>query len=497
MNDKNLFFDAFDAIDDELIAEAKSPKIRIAVRRKKIIISSVAACVAAVLVAIPSIKILFNLNDNSFVASEDVEIEYITQEIVNNKENNHSEQTNSENIHSAPQSIISNGISNSNSSSGNVGSTGISDSALNNDITIKTSDLCFTSIATNGSTTTYKKMYTPDIKYLYINPIPTDKYATIYSGYYEKDIDKSEAQSLSDKYFPKIDAALGLPSCKYDIDIDTSDISSIKISIHSQDFHNTEFYGIDFSVTNMQNRNIVHFSNFEKPLSINGETFSININQDDNSIINSLDAFKQKLFKLFNISFDSTKIIRHFGNDYCSYTVYLYDSNGHILNNNFGLEPYTDFISISFSDYNNMTPDTYYVNGVWYWSFRTENKSHSKPIAKKEILPLEKAKEYLQKGYVLAMGGCSLCQAEQDPIDFTDYDYVSFEYKGGFNINKLAIPYYTFYKNIGTSENGNMTFACTYVPAVEVEGYEEYFINKHNNHNQNSNNDYALDDNGE
>ena len=45
-----------------------------------------------------------------------------------------------------------------------------------------------------------------------------------------------------------------------------------------------------------------------------------------------------------------------------------------------------------------------------------------------------------------------------------------------------------------------MTFAYTYVPAVEVEGYEEYFINKHNNHNtntSNNNDDYILDDNGE
>ena len=57
MNDNNLFQNAFDAIDDELIAEAKSPKIRIAARRKRVAISTIAACIAAVLVAIPSVKI--------------------------------------------------------------------------------------------------------------------------------------------------------------------------------------------------------------------------------------------------------------------------------------------------------------------------------------------------------------------------------------------------------------------------------------------------------
>ena len=80
MNDNNLFQNAFDAIDDELIGEAKSPAIYIATRRKKIVISSIAACVAAVIVATPSIKILGGLNDNNFTTSEDKEI--IIQEVI-------------------------------------------------------------------------------------------------------------------------------------------------------------------------------------------------------------------------------------------------------------------------------------------------------------------------------------------------------------------------------------------------------------------------------
>lgn len=39
----------------------------------------------------------------------------------------------------------------------------------------------------------------------------------------------------------------------------------------------------------------------------------------------------------------------------------------------------------------------------------------------------------------------------------------------------LGVPFYTFYKQIGTSPGGNPIYAKTYVPAIEVTGMEEYF----------------------
>ena len=64
MSENNLFENAFAAIDDDFITDAKAPEIRIAARRKKIIISTVAACVAAILVTVPSVKVMLDLNDN-------------------------------------------------------------------------------------------------------------------------------------------------------------------------------------------------------------------------------------------------------------------------------------------------------------------------------------------------------------------------------------------------------------------------------------------------
>ena len=38
-----------------------------------------------------------------------------------------------------------------------------------------------------------------------------------------------------------------------------------------------------------------------------------------------------------------------------------------------------------------------------------------------------------------------------------------------------VIPFYAFYKAIGTSDNGNTIYAKTYVPAIEVSDMDAYF----------------------
>ena len=48
--------------------------------------------------------------------------------------------------------------------------------------------------------------------------------------------------------------------------------------------------------------------------------------------------------------------------------------------------------------------------------------------------------------------------------------------------NTIGIPFYAFYKEIGTSKNGNTIYAKTYVPAIEISGLEEYFERQKDNH---------------
>lgn len=548
MNDNKLFNIAFDAIDDELIAEAKHPSIRIAARRKRVIISSIAACIAAILVALPSIYVLSDLNGNQFTTSDDVEV-IIQQEIIyiddttsskpQNEDASSKEETSHQNESSSnetdpddtdswsqPASPSSLKVHTSASekptisrpklnSKGDKGSkkpqqdeqTGSSQPSSpptssskpsNNtlgDITIKPSDLYFTNIGVLGPTTTYEKIYTPDIKYLYINPIPTDTYVTIYERYYQKDFDKNEVQVLADKYFPKMAETLYMSPPSYEIKEDFGGLSdTLEIDVSSP-----------FSFSQYNNRNIIGYNSFGN-INLKGKPVTVNQTQSDQEIIESLSEIKQILFDVFDVSFDSTRIYRKYSDDseygVDSLRVYFYNSNAHPLNDlwSSGM-PQSDCIVIWFDNIENFKNDKvsatnlYNVFSIDFWSYRTDNHSPLKPIAQKNLLPLQKAEEYLYKGYVLAKGGCPRCQSEQESVDFTNYDYVSFEYIGNSEIGDLTLPFYAFYKNIGTAENGNMTFAKTYVPAVEVEGYEEYFINKHNSHK--NDNDPALEDNGE
>ena len=104
------------------------------------------------------------------------------------------------------------------------------------------------------------------------------------------------------------------------------------------------------------------------------------------------------------------------------------------------------------------------------------------PQARFKLLPLEKAEEYLYKGYVLDVGNyCPLCDGVKAPVDFKNYDYVGISYSYSAKM-KSSFPCYTFYKSIGTTETGYLKYAETSVPAVEVDGYEEYFYTEHVSH---------------
>ena len=44
------------------------------------------------------------------------------------------------------------------------------------------------------------------------------------------------------------------------------------------------------------------------------------------------------------------------------------------------------------------------------------------------------------------------------------------------------MPFYAFYKKIGTAKNGNTIYAKTYVCAIETSGLDEYFEAQSKNH---------------
>lgn len=69
----------------------------------------------------------------------------------------------------------------------------------------------------------------------------------------------------------------------------------------------------------------------------------------------------------------------------------------------------------------------------------------------------------------------------EDHVSFT---YLFYDGFGGLILpqDSLGIPFYAFYKEIGTGENGNIIYARTYVPAIELDGLNTYFIEQQKEH---------------
>ena len=222
-------------------------------------------------------------------------------------------------------------------------------------------------------------------------------------------------------------------------------------------------------------------------LYLDGEQVTIDQSQRDEEIIASLTSIKQKLFAIFGTEFSNAKVVRKYGyrSTHGAETVHIYYYNeaAHPLNKVQTI-PVTDYIVITFDNYENWTGDILSADKlidakIGYRKYRLTPESHYKTIGKGKLISLEEAEERLSKGYVFGKS-CQECKSEQSEFGCTHYDYVSFEYIGDHDregIN-LVLPFYVFYSKAGNTPNGNEKYEITYVCAIEISGLEDYYLNK-------------------
>ncbi len=327
-------------------------------------------------------------------------------------------------------------------------------------------------IQTDGvATNAYTKKFVPDAKYLYINEIPDDEYLNLYKyNTVKKELDKQEFKVFVDDILPKVSAAIGVDTPEYKIQVSkvSSEFLDAQIDI-------TDYY---LSLKQRETYSSVTLSSMRDDDSVylDGKRIQVDQRLSDEEVINSIESIKQKLFDVFGASFSNVKVIRKYG-EHSEYGVewlyiYFYNENKYSFNNTDG-HPASDYIRISFDNFKNHPGDivsdsVLTVASVSYIKYRTSYLESYKSFAKAKRISLEEAEELLYKGYVFGGHSCPLCMAAQEKVDFEGYDLVGIEYIG-------SIPFYAFYKNIGTARNGNIIYAKTFVPAIKVSGYEEYF----------------------
>ena len=353
----------------------------------------------------------------------------------------------------------------------------------------------FDSMKYNGvATNAYTKIYVPDSKYLYIGNMTDDEYLKLYQHTQtDKELNEVELNAFIDAFLPKLAESLDAPIPQYSIkenNYSTGNTLSASVDIGS-------YY---LSASQNSQRNSLGLGKLEgnRQIVIDGETIQIDQRLSDEEILDSILSIKNKLFGIFGISFSNAKVVRNFG----SYTkhgvervdIYFYDESAHDLNSS-QPRPITDYIYISFDNFPNYSGDIVSdsiltVSSVYYLKNRSDiGDTQYEVVANAKRISISEAEALLYNGYVFGGHSCPLCMRAQDKIDFEGYDFVDieyvFEYSNKNETPSIGIPFYAFYKNIGISENGNTIYAKTYVPAIEVSGYKEYFESQKDNHKSN------------
>ena len=353
----------------------------------------------------------------------------------------------------------------------------------------------FDSMKLDGVTTNaYTKIYVPNSKYLYIGNMTDDEYLNLYQyTQIDKKLNEEELKTFIDAFLPKLAESLDVPVPQYNIEeknYSTGNSLSARIDTGS-------YY---LSVSQNTQRNSLGLLKLKgnRQIVIDGEIIQIDQRLSDEEILDSIHSIKNKLFGIFGVSFSNAKVVRDFG----SYTkhgvervdIYFYDESAHELNSS-QPRPITDYIYICFDNYPNYSGDIVSdsiltVSSVDYFKNRSDiGDTQYDVVAKAKRISISEAEALLYNGFVFGGHSCPLCMLAQDKIDFEGYDFVDieyvFEYSNKNGTPSIGIPFYAFYKNIGTSENGNTIYAKTYVPAIEVSGYKEYFESQKNNHRNN------------
>ena len=341
----------------------------------------------------------------------------------------------------------------------------------------------FESNRMDGRTKSYTKVYVPDSAYLPINDVPQDSYLRIYRNKYATSpTDKTELQTFADSVMPKLADILNIPRPEY----------SIKESQHTDSLNiisEVSPYRILIHQSTKSTRTHLSKPHGDDPLMVlDGNPVQIDQRLSDEEILASLQPVKKSLFNIFGVSFSNAKVSRDYNaygeNGAESIRIYFYEESAHYLNE-VSEYPVTDYICIDFDNFDNLdgkpvSDSILKVADIDYCKYRVDQNENYKLEAQAKQLSLAEAERLLQKGYVLETG-CPFCASMQEEVTFDSYDFMSLGYSYSSR-SDTVLPVYAFYKKIGTAPNGNTTYAKAYVPAIEVEGYEEYFEARHKEH---------------
>ncbi len=320
------------------------------------------------------------------------------------------------------------------------------------------------------STQNYQKVYAPSLALLDIGAVPSSEYLDIYQETpVTKDLDQAEFFRFADGIQSRLAAALGREPETYSILHEDHNVIRTRISADGDAYG--QYSGRHTQPQSSARQYFELSSQDNAPLVLNGQTVQVDPSLSNEEILAAFTGIRDSLFLIVGENFDAAKIIRSYGSSglYSIQILYYHASDPLLLGNT---------IYISFR--NNSESDCLQeCSIIRYTQYRVPVENTWSSAASCRMISLEDAYILLQNGYTFGGSGCNLCMQQQNAVDFTQYDAVGFEY---YRRTTQIIPFYTFYKDIGESDNGNRIYAKTYVCAIELSGMDEYFAAQHQKH---------------
>lgn len=343
----------------------------------------------------------------------------------------------------------------------------------------------------NLGTNQYQRIYVPDSKDLPLVAPGREDYLGVYR-YAQKGIplDKNELREFLDSVLPSLTDSLDITLPPYEIcereryggrERVYEYLEFVEHSRYSLKFVQSEAY-ISVGLSDYWDK---------QGIVLDGEIIQADQRLTDEEILDSLQSVKNKLCRIFGVSFTKEKVVRRYSSDskhgVADLLVYFYNETGHPLER-YG-EILSDYILIRFDNIANYDGDivsdgVLTVASVGYRKYRTPLAESYELIANAGLISLKEAEELLFNGYAFGGHNCPLCMDMQEEVSFEGYEFMGMEYYFGEEDDgsALGIPFYTFYKEIGTSQNGNKVYAKTYVSAIPLLGYDEYLESQKTNH---------------
>ena len=353
------------------------------------------------------------------------------------------------------------------------------------------------------STSAYAEVCVPSEEYLHIGAIPNAEYLTVYKRIStEEGLNKKEFSSFTDGILSALSKEIFIPNTSYEIEEREYYDGQKSLITGFERYDDERFFWRSYQSPLYSSFSIDNGIRNTEGITLGDVKIQIDQRKSDEEIKSDFQPIKEKLCSIFNADFDDIKIIRGYSDYDKKYKieyiyVFLYNADAHPLNDAlYYSKPLSDYISIYFDNYENFSGDIVSNEilidaSIDYVKFKTDVTERYVPDKKVKMISLADAEALLYNGYVFGGHSCPLCMAMQDPVDFEEYDYVGLQYVEGIDSFTEVIPFYTFYKYIGYAHSGNKTYAKTYVPAIEVSGYEKYFESQVKYHKQSTGTEYV------